>query len=535
MSFSPGGSILAAGSYDGTVVLLDGYKRTWLTGHTDAVSSVSFSPDGSILASGSYDHTVKLWDTSELTRPRPRTLVKISGDNQQGTPGAALANAYVVEVRDQYGNPLQGARVTFIIASGQGRFSGRFTDENAITDANGRAQSTLTLGPNMGKNTVKVSVAGVVGLNPVTFNAVGVGTPAIPILGSDYQTWHLPDGAIVRLGKGFPIGEVAFSPDGQRLAVPSKIGIWIYDTATELELALLTGHPGWVYSVSFSPDGSTLATAGDGTVVLWDVVTGREIATLEHSWLRGLTGRVSSVSFSPDGSTLASSWSYDHTVVLWDVATGRERTTLEGHKSGVTSVSFSPDGSTLATAGDGTVVLWDVVTGRERTTLAGHTYGVYSVSFSPDGSTLATGSRDNTVRLWDVEIGRVLTTLEGHKSGVTSVSFSPDGSTLATAGDGTVKLWDVVTGREITTFRRLDGSSASFSPDGSTLAIRAVWDIRLWDVATTNSTRLAGHVVSDVSFSSRWIHPRYCRGWHGRALGYCDRSVAHHACRACGQ
>ena len=82
---------------------------------------------------------------------------------------------------------------------------------------------------------------------------------------ADYVTWHLPEGALARLGKG-TIEAVAFSPDGQVLAVAGGIGIWLYDVATSRELALLTGHTSGVESVSFSPDGSILASGGgDGT------------------------------------------------------------------------------------------------------------------------------------------------------------------------------------------------------------------------------------------------------------------------------
>ena len=67
----------------------------------------------------------------------------------------------------------------------------------------------------------------------------------------DYTQWSLPDGAKARLGKG-TISEIAYSPDGTRLAVAGSIGIWLYDTATYQELALLTGHTYVVTSVSFS-------------------------------------------------------------------------------------------------------------------------------------------------------------------------------------------------------------------------------------------------------------------------------------------
>ena len=112
----------------------------------------------------------------------------------------------------------------------------------------------------------------------------------------DYTQLSLPEGAKARLGKGY-INEIAYSPDGTRLAIASSIGIWIYDAATGEELDLLTGHTGYVESVSFSPDGSTIASGGgwdDDTVRLWEVNTGRHLRTLT-----GHTGAVLSVVFSP--------------------------------------------------------------------------------------------------------------------------------------------------------------------------------------------------------------------------------------------
>ncbi len=46
----------------------------------------------------------------------------------------------------------------------------------------------------------------------------------------DYTRWSVPEGAVVRLGKGV-VREIQYSPDGARLAVASTIGIWLYDTA----------------------------------------------------------------------------------------------------------------------------------------------------------------------------------------------------------------------------------------------------------------------------------------------------------------
>ena len=68
------------------------------------------------------------------------------------------------------------------------------------------------------------------------------------------------------------ISEIAYSPDGTRLAVGSSLGIWIYDpqTGEELDLFtvdLFTGRTWYVNSVAFSPDGQTLASGGDFSTI----------------------------------------------------------------------------------------------------------------------------------------------------------------------------------------------------------------------------------------------------------------------------
>ena len=99
-------------------------------------------------------------------------LLKISGDNQNGVFGAALSTPLVVELQDENGSTLAGVSVTFAVVAGGGTLSTQTT----TTDENGRAQTTLTLGPNLGTNAVKVSAVGIEGR--VTFHAIADTAPS---------------------------------------------------------------------------------------------------------------------------------------------------------------------------------------------------------------------------------------------------------------------------------------------------------------------------------------------------------------------
>ena len=118
----------------------------------------------------------------------------------------------------------------------------------------------------------------------------------------------LPDGAIARLGKG-TIAEIAYSPDGSRLAMGNSLGIWIYDAYTGEELDLLITHRSYRShgSIAFSPDGTKLAeggSVGDNKVRLWDIVTGQQISVFR---VRGHQNNIAidDIAFSPDGRTIA--------------------------------------------------------------------------------------------------------------------------------------------------------------------------------------------------------------------------------------
>ena len=63
------------------------------------------------------------------------------------------------------------------------------------------------------------------------FTAIIVSVCCFPSTAQDDTQLGLPEGAIVRIGRG-TLGEVHFSPDGSQLAISTAMGIWFHDPET---------------------------------------------------------------------------------------------------------------------------------------------------------------------------------------------------------------------------------------------------------------------------------------------------------------
>ena len=332
-------------------------------------------------------------------------------------------------------------------------------------------------------------------------------------LAQDYTQWHLPEGAIVRLGKG-TVSDVKFSPNGNLLAVATNIGVWLYDVHTGSEIALLNKKPKDVRTVAFSPDGKTLATGGrsrDGAIQLWDIDTATQVSAMG----KGI-GSIGVLAFSEDGKVLAGmGLDYGLQFYTWDVDTGLEVSHFKGQQNhfnyGVLAVS--PNHRFAASAGGNKVFLWDTETQTLKHTIEGDNDSVWALAFSPDSETLIVGS--TTILLWDVETGTQMSSLDGHTRKVNTLTFSPDGKTLA-IGDSSreIWLWNISIRNDQPTQRQLGSLTSklatdtpnltkhtraiktfAFTADGKTLVSASLdTTIRLWDVDTGKSRLMAdGH------------------------------------------
>lgn len=105
----------------------------------------------------------------------PYQIVIISGNGQSSAVGTGLPAPFVVEVRDQYGNPVgAGEKVWFNITTTGLNGDGSLSTMNLVlTNESGRAETTLTLDTKPGTNTVTAEIGGG-GTTQITFTATVV-------------------------------------------------------------------------------------------------------------------------------------------------------------------------------------------------------------------------------------------------------------------------------------------------------------------------------------------------------------------------
>ncbi len=306
-------------------------------------------------------------------------------------------------------------------------------------------------------------------------------------LAYDYTKTSLPGGTAACLGKGGITGDIVFSPDSKMIAIPSHLGIWLYDAHTYEELKMLTTNSN---TFKFSPDGTMLASynSWNNTIQLWDMTTP---SALGKHISRPIEPKrdISSVKFSPDARIMAGV-SNDSTIILYDTQTGKQKTTLKGHTDEIMSLAFAPDNSMLGSSSyDRTVRLWEISTGKQIHLLKEDSQQGYSIVFSTDSRMLANVTQDvrgkkTTIRLWSTRTGGKIrpfkNTLRMYNPESYDVMVSPDNRTIVSVSENKTKLWNVRTGR---LGHEFEGRFA-ISPDWSLYASTKQDKILLWDMGT---------------------------------------------------
>ncbi|MFB4314172.1 hypothetical protein [Actinomadura sp. 21ATH] len=512
MAFSPDGRLLATPSYEGTITLWDVPGRRRLSpviGRPSgkagrSIDAVAFSPDGKRLYTAGADGRARIWDTAahrqigaDLTGHRRNIVgMSLSRDGRTlATAGDSTVRLWDTATRRQIGPPLRDTREnrpvhgvafspdgTRLLVSGENSRI-RLWDVATRTPVGPPLNQQPVYGEKVafspdGRLAAATDLDDSVRLwDPVPLRQLGRSIPALSdIRFSPDGTMLAAPGPAIRPGSrtadravriwdaatqqaiGRPLypsddpdavfSEVAFTPDGKRLATSGNHAVRLWETSAQRQIGppVLSGKRNW--RASFSPDLRTLAIRTEDSLVFWDVALRREsgprITIPEH------TGHITALTFGPGGRILATASPDDRTVRFFDTSTRRQiGAPLNNAVDGGIShdMAFGPDGRTLAiTSPNGTVRLWDVASRRQvGNTLSGHTGTVYATAFSPDGRTLATGAADETVRLWDVATQRQIgPPMTGHTDYVHVLAYAPDGSRLAAVDtDGTARLWHV--------------------------------------------------------------------------------------------
>ena len=301
------------------------------SGHSDYISGVAWSPNGTRIASSSGDHTARVWDASN--------------------------GGHVLTYR-------------------------------------GHATDVLTLA--WSPNGHYIANGG---------------------LDNTVQVWNPTSGATLYTyrGQSGAIFDLAWSHDSKRIASVSSDGtIQMWDALTGQHVVTYTGpsslRGGTAASnaVAWSPDGQSLAIGGTGPAILISTATAKPL-----SYYGPNGGESHAVAFSPNGTYLAVGRD-DTTIEVWNVATHTNVYTYNGHTGDIFTLAWSPDGTRIASGGaDATVQVWDALNGGHEYTYRGHLdyyWGhftsdqeVDTLAWSPDGKQIASGGTDNTVQVWQAK------------------------------------------------------------------------------------------------------------------------------------
>jgi RNA polymerase sigma factor (sigma-70 family) len=513
-AFSPDGTKLLWGEMSGEVALWDLLADRLLFRqklHLYNVCEVKFSPDGHLFASSGLDRVIQLRRVEkpdEVARtfamPKGGQHLAFTPDGRRLIAGGQFSTMIGVwdvsdgrlvrEIGPTAGTHLKSMAVRpdsrFILTGGHREEAQDPENQQEAERAEGAPGNRLP--------------------------APGPAQPKQPtVKRTEIRLWDIETGARIRDLAGtdeIGIGDVALSPDGRRMAIVNFSGLRLLDPATgttqwTVDLPSWGGRP-----VAFSSDGQLVALPEQNAVAIFEVATGRRL----HHDKGTPVGRVVAVAWSPSGDRVVTGHS-DGFARVWDAATGKliwhkvlaPIVSVGGRAAAPTFVGLSRNGKMLVVAGNrdnpsasgkGVIVVYEAATGEVAREIPRGSLRLAAPA--PDGRMVVVANDASLVGIEAVTGRPCWRTPTVNKPGTfvqpAALQFEANPTWFdAALKDGNVIRYNVLTGHEQRRFLA-DGrtpepqkaarhdppviSAAAFSADARTMASFSGGWISLWDV-----------------------------------------------------
>lgn len=354
-----------------------------LRGHHSAINDVALSPDGNAVASASYDGTAKVWDVDEID------LVTILRTNR---------------VRD-------------MAVSTTGQHIATIDENGAVRLWNMPGDDEPVVLPGIDQPAIRLA-----------FSPDGQYLAASE--GTDVIVWRTRDPrkpTRLRSPNESFTWAVAFSPDSKRLATANdteSISMWRLPQDGESELPTAThlpadGHFG-LTEIAWSPDGRRIAAAGHAKVLIWNLDAGPDPAVLSVA-----KDDVETLMFSPDGTRLTAA-APTGVFRIWDVDDTAKPTVLRGRQGTLWEAAYSPDGRHLLVAGsDFTITVMRTGDPSEPLVIDGFRAAVYGIAAITDDR-YVTAHDDGTIRIWRCQTCGPITDVLDHADRHVTRELTPE-------------------------------------------------------------------------------------------------------------
>jgi mono/diheme cytochrome c family protein len=287
------------------------------------------------------------------------------------------------------------------------------------------------------------------------------------------------------------INGLAFSKDGDLLAVTGYNEVLIHKTDGTALVARLIGASERVQSLAFSPDGKWLAVTGGnpgrfGELQIWNIGNGKLKLSLPITF-----DTIYGVSWSPDSKMIAFGCA-DNSLRAIDAETGKQVLFQGGHSDWVLDTVFSAKGTHLISVSrDRSMKLTEVATERLEDNITSITPGalkggLQAVDRHPTKDELLIGGTDGVPKLYlvfrpqgkDRKIGDDFNNIRNYQAmpgRIFAVKFSPDGNRVVagTSSDrkGEVRVYETA-GKLVSTFKGIHGPiyALAYHPEGNIVA-----------------------------------------------------------------